>query len=60
MEKVRNEKYPRYPSRMAELYVLKTYNSAGHEPIIEFLVDGDIEVVEILKEINESIKQDRL
>ncbi len=45
---------------MAELYVLKTYNSAGHEPIIEVLVDGDIEVVEILKEINESIKQDRL
>ncbi len=58
MEKVRNEKYPRYPSRMAEL--LKTYKSAGHEPIIEVLVDGDIEVVEILKEINESIKQDRL
>ncbi len=60
MEKVRNEKYPRYPSRMVALYVFKTYNATGHEPIIEVLVDGDIEVVEILKEINESIKQDRL
>lgn len=60
MEKVRNEKYPRYPSRMAALYVLKTYNAAGHEPIIEVLIDGDIEVAEILKKINENIKQDRL
>lgn len=45
---------------MAALYVLKTYNAAGHEPIIEVLIDGDIEVAEILKKINENIKQDRL
>ena len=111
LEKVRREKYPQYPSRMAALYVSKTYEEAerwgeyfarigrptycvakievngncycgdaykcfdgtiseeenlrlaeiywlngpnedGHDPIIEVLVDGDIEVIEILKEIN--------
>ncbi len=115
LEKVRKEKYPQYPSRMAALYVSKTYDEAvrwaeyfarlgrptycvakikvdgncyygdaykcfdgtiseeenlrsaeiywsngpnedSHEPIIEVLVDGDIEVVEILKEINANIK----
>lgn len=117
LEKVRKEKYPRYPSRMAALYVSKTYEEAerwgeyfarlgrptycvakikvngncyygdaykcfdgaiseeenlrmaeiywlndpnedGHEPIIEVLVDGEIEVVEILKEINANIKKE--
>ncbi|MDE5860469.1 MAG: DUF2441 domain-containing protein [Oscillospiraceae bacterium] len=115
LEKVRKEKYPKYPSRMAALYVSNTYEEAerwgeyfakigrptycvakievngnyycgdaykcfdgtiseeenlrlagiywlngpnedGHEPITEVLVDGDIEVVEILKEINANIK----
>lgn len=114
LEKVRKEKYPQYPSRMAALYVSKTYEEAvrwgeyfarigrptyyvakikvngnsycgdaykcfdgtifekenlrlaeiywqngrnvdGHEPIIEVLVDGEIEIVEILKEINANI-----
>ena len=117
LEKVRKEKYPRYPSRMAALYVSQTYEEAerwgeyfarlgrptycvakievngncyygdaykcfdgtiseeenlrlaeiywlngpnedGHEPITEVLVDGDIEVVEILKEINANIKEE--
>ena len=115
LEKIRKQKYPQYPSRMAALYVSKTYEEAvrwgeyfaelgrptycvakiklngncyygdaykcfdgtiseeenirlaeiywlngqnedGHEPIIEVLVDGDIEIVEILKEINANIK----
>ncbi len=114
LEKVRKEKYPQYPSRMAALYVSGTYEEAerwgeyfarlgrptygiakikvngncyygdackcfdgtisekenlrlaelywlngpdkdGHEPITEVLVDGDIEVVEIVKEINANI-----
>lgn len=114
LEKVRKEKFPNYPSRMASLYVSKTYEEAerwgdffarigrptygiakieadgncyvgdaykcfdgtiseeenlrlaeiywlngsnedGHEPIIEILVDGDIEVIEIVKEINANI-----
>lgn len=29
LEKVRKEKYPQYPSRMAALYVSKTYEEAG-------------------------------
>lgn len=114
LEKVRKEKYPQYPSRMAALYVSGTYEEAerwgeyfarigrpvysvarievngncyygdaykcfdgtiseeenlrlaeiywsngpnedGHEPITEVLVDGDIEIVEIVKEINANI-----
>ena len=114
LEKVRKEKYPQYPSRMAALYVSQTYEEAerwgeyfarigrptysvakievngncyygdaykcfdgtiseeenlrlaeiywsngpnedGHEPITEVLVDGDIEIVEILKEINANV-----
>lgn len=114
LEKIRKEKYPQYPSRMAALYVSKTYEEAerwaeyfaslgrptysvakievngrlfcgdaykcfdgtiseeenlrqaeiywlngpnedGQEPIIEVLVDGDIEVVEIMKEINANV-----
>jgi hypothetical protein len=114
LEKVRKEKYPQYPSRMAALYVSRTYKEAeqwaeyfarigrptycvakiqvsgkiyygdaykcfdgtvseednlklaekywlnrpnedGQEPIIEVLVDGDIEVVEIMKEVNANI-----
>lgn len=111
LEKVRKEKYPQYPSRMASLYVSKSYeeaerwgdyfakigrptygiakirvtgriyegdackcfdgctdekenlrmaeiywqngiNADGHEPIVEILADGDIEIVEIVKVIN--------
>ena len=114
LEKVRQEKYPQYPSRMAALYVSKTYGEAeswgdyfaslgrptyciaklevegrcfegdaykcfdgtpseeenlrlaeiywrngenedGQPPITEVLVDGDIRVVEIMKEINANI-----
>ncbi|MDE6133606.1 MAG: hypothetical protein K2G04_09595 [Oscillospiraceae bacterium] len=33
-------------------------NEDGHEPITEMLIDGDIEVVEILKEINANIKEE--
>ena len=114
LEKVRKEKFPQYPSRMAALYVSKTYEEAerwggyfarigrltycvakievsgncyygdaykcfdgtiseeenlrlaeiywlngpnedGHEPITEVLVNGDIKVVEILKEINANV-----
>ncbi|MBD5082227.1 MAG: DUF2441 domain-containing protein [Ruminococcaceae bacterium] len=116
LEKVRKEKYPDRPSRMASLYVSRTYEEAerwgeyfaklgrptycvakikvsgncfygdaykcfdgtvseeenirmaeiywqngpnedGHEPITEVLVDGDIEVVEIMKVINANIKE---
>jgi len=115
LEKVRKEKYPQYPSRMAALYVSKTYEEAerwgeyfarlgrptygvakievngncyygdaykcfdgtiseeenlrlaeiywlngpnkdGHEPITEVLVNGNIEVIEIVKEINANIQ----
>ena len=114
LEKVRKEKYPQYPSRMASLYVSKSYDEAvrwgeyfarigrptycvakikvngncyygdaykcfdgtiseeenlrlaeiywlngpnedGNEPITEVLVDREMEVVEILKEINANI-----
>ena len=41
---------------MAEIYWLNGQNEDGHEPIIEVLVDGEIEVVEILKEINANIE----
>lgn len=114
MEKVRKEKYPDYPSRMAALYVSEYYEEAvrwadyyaslgrptycvakietnghvfygdackcfdgtsseeenmrlveiywkngpnenGSEPIVEVLVDGGIEIVEIMKEYNANI-----
>lgn len=114
LEKVRKEKYPQYPSRMAALYVSRSYEEAeqwaeyfarigrptycvakievngkiyygdaykcfdgtiseeenlrqaeiywingpnedGQEPIVEVLVDGDIEIVEIMKEINANL-----
>ncbi len=114
LEKVRKEKYPQFPSRMASLYVSKTYEEAerwaeyfarigrptygiagvsasgraytgdaskcfdgtasekenlrlaeiywengpnedGRPPIPEILVDGDIEVLEILKVMNANI-----
>jgi len=114
LEKVRKEKYPDYPSRMASLYVSKTFKEAeqwgdyfaslgrptygiakikvngkvyegdaykcfdgtpdeaenirlaekywlngpnedGREPIVEILASGDIEVLEIVKEINANI-----
>ena len=116
LEKVRKEKYPQYPSRMASLYVSRTFREAaqwgdyfaklgrptygiakikvnghtfegdaykcfdgttseeenirqaeiywlngpnedGREPIVEILVDGDIEIVEIVKVINANIPQ---
>jgi hypothetical protein len=114
LEKVRKEKYPQYPSRMASLYVSKSFKEAeqwgdyfaklgrptygiariwvngnvyegdaykcfdgvideeenrrmaeiywqngenedGRERIVEILADGDIEFVEIVKEINANI-----
>ena len=114
LEKIRKQKYPQYPSRMASLYVSRTYQEAeqwgdyfarigrptygiakirtngrcyvgdaykcfdgsvdeeenlrlaelywqngpnedGREPIAEILVDGDIEILEMLKEINANI-----
>ena len=114
LEEIRKEKYPRCPSRMASLYVSKTYEEAerwgeyfsrlgrptygiakirvtgnryvgdaykcfdgtlskeenmrmaalywangqnedGHPPIVEILVDGDIEILEIVKEINANV-----
>ena len=114
LEKIRKEKYPQYPSRMASLYVSKTFEEAerwaeyfarigrptygiakigvagncyigdaykcfdgtiyeeenlrmaelywengqnedGQPPIVEILVDGDIEILEIMKEINANI-----
>ena len=114
LEKVRKEKYPQYPSRMAALYVSRTFQEAeqwadyfsglgrptygvakirvsgntfegdackcfdgsvyeaenlrqaeiywrnepnedGSPSIVEILADGDIEVVEIMKEINANI-----
>ena len=114
LEKVRKEKYPQYPSRMASLYVSRTFKEAeqwgdyfaglgrptygiarirvngniyegdaykcfdgstdeaenirmaeiywlngpnedGREPIVEILADGDIEIVEIVKESNANV-----
>lgn len=114
LERIRKEKHPQYPSRMASLYVSRTFKEAeqwgdyfaklgrptygiakirvsgncfigdaykcfdgtiyeeenlrlaeiywtngpnedGREPIVEILVDGDIEIVEIVKEINANI-----
>lgn len=44
--------------RPAEIYWQNDPNEDGHEPIVEILADGDIEVVEILKEINANIKKE--
>ena len=114
LEKIRKEKYPQYPSRLASLYVSRTYeeaerwgeyfvrlgrptyaiakiktsgncfigdaskcfdgtiweeedlrmaeiywansaNEGGYAPIVEILVDGDIEIAEIVKVINANI-----
>ena len=41
--------------RQAEIYWLNGPNEDGHEPIVEVLVDGEIEVVEIMKEINANV-----
>ncbi len=116
LEKARKEKYPQYPSRMAALYVSKTFEEAeqwgeyfaslgrptygiarvkangrvfegdaykcfdgtvsekenlrlaeiywengenedGGRPIVEIIADGDIEIVEIVKEINANIHE---
>ena len=43
--------------RMAEQYWQNGANEDGQEPIVEILADGDIEVVEIIKEINANIEQ---
>jgi hypothetical protein len=40
---------------MAEIYWLNGPNEDGREPIVEILADGDIEVIEIVKEINANI-----
>lgn len=42
--------------RLAERYWLNQPNLENEQPIIEILVDGDIEVVEIVKEINKNLK----
>ena len=41
--------------RMAELYWRNGPNEDGREPIVEILADGDIEVLEIVKEIHANI-----
>ena len=41
---------------MAELYWQNGANEDGQEPIVEILADGDIEVVEIVKEINANVE----
>ena len=43
--------------RLAEIYWLNGPNEDGREPIIEVLTDGDIEIVEIVKEINANIEK---
>ena len=41
--------------KMAEVYWSNGENEDGHREILEILVDGDIEVVQIVKEINANI-----
>ncbi len=41
--------------RQAEIYWLNGANEDGREPIVEILADGDIEIVEIVKEINANV-----
>lgn len=41
--------------RQAEIYWENRANEDGSEPIVEVLVDGEIEIVEIMKEINANI-----
>ena len=38
--------------RMAEIYWKNGTNEDGHEPIVEILADGDIEIMEMVKVIN--------
>ena len=38
--------------RMAEIYWQNGANEDGRDPIVEILADGDIEILEIVKEIN--------
>ena len=40
---------------MAELYWANGENLDGHRPIVEILVDGDIEITEMVKTINRNI-----
>ncbi len=41
--------------RRAEIYWKNEPNKDGNEPIVEVLVDGKIEVIEIMKEVNANI-----
>ena len=41
--------------RMAEIYWQNGANEDGRDPIVEILADGDIEILEIVKEINANI-----
>ena len=41
--------------RMAEIYWANDANGDGHAPIVEILVDGEIEIAEIVKVINANI-----
>ena len=41
--------------RQATDYWLNGPNEDGHDSIVEVLVDGEIEVVEIMKEINANV-----
>ena len=41
--------------RMAEIYWQNGANEDGQDPIVEILADGDIEILEIVKEINANI-----
>ena len=43
--------------RQAEIYWQNGPNEDGSQPIVEILADGDIEVVEIMKEINANISE---
>ena len=41
--------------RLAELYWANGKNEDGSDPIVEIPADGDIEIVEIVKEINANV-----
>ena len=64
LEEVRQKKYPQYPSgqltkeaniKSAELYWQNKQDPASQPSICEMLVNGKIEVIEIVKEININI-----
>ena len=44
-----------HPNGVAEIYWRNGPNEDGRDPIVEVLVDGEIEVVEIMKEINANV-----